>query len=189
METTMNSSTQTTTFENTKWRIELGALSVKATEMVHAGKRGKQCVQMYLAKESSGGSKEQLVMAYSAMTELAAREASAVEMAAAMAPLVTADVCFDTTKIRGVDVVRGCDVVEIVGPALRVRADSATFCLSCTKNSNEPTLVSLDEKGPALVGKWARKNAGAIAAGMTFSCAKESLRAMGVSAHFFCAVD
>lgn len=176
------------TIETSTWRIHLGALSVKATHIVNAGKRGKKCFQacLYNAEARLGSD---LLPALQVVLDHATSEVDPATMLDAMKALRCPGIGLEVSEERGVDVDRADDKIEILGACVEVRASSRAFFFQNRLDvHNLETLIQVDRTAPAKVLAWVKANRSALET-MPFSWVTASLRSMGIRSHYYCAVD
>lgn len=176
------------TIETATWRIHLGALSVKATHIVNAGKRGKRCFQacLYNAEARLGSD---LLPALDVALNHATREVDPAAMLDAMKAFQRPGVGLEVSEERGIDVERADDKIEILGACVEVRASSQGFFFQNRRDvMNLETMTHLNKRGAVKVLAWVNANKSALET-MTFSEVSEALRSMDVRSHYYCAID
>ena len=176
------------TIETNGWRIHLGALAIRVTHIVNAGKRGKKCAQFVLWHRDCFYT-GQLDAALVAIRAEAERGAEPAAMRSTMESHVAGTVSLQVSEERAIDVVRADDKIEIVGVCLEVRASSQGFFFQNRLDvHNLETLIQVDRTAPAKVLAWVKANRSALET-MPFSWVTASLRSMNVRSHYYCAID
>lgn len=176
------------TIETATWRIHLGALSIRVTHIVNAGKRGKKCFQacLYNAEARVGSD---LRPALEVVLDHAAREVDPAAMLDAMNAFQRPGVGLEVSEERGIDVDRAEDKIEILGAYVEVRASSQGFFFQNRRDvMNLETMTQVDKRGPAKVLAWVKANKSALET-MTFVEVSAALRSMDIRSHYYCAID
>jgi len=176
------------TIETSTWRVLRGALSIRVTHITNAGKRGKRCAEYTLYLESCGSD-----AALDPITEIvrakAEREVDPAEMLVVMTMCKSNAIGLQVSELRGVDVTKPGEKVEIIGRAVKVRASTQGFAVANRLDvMNEETMIQVDRSGPVKVLAWVKANVKALES-MTFADVTEALRSMGVNYHYHCAID
>ena len=176
------------TIETNGWRIHLGALAIRVTHIVNAGKRGKKCAQFVLWHRDCFYT-GQLDAALVAIRAEAERGAEPAAMRSTMEAHVAGTVSLQVSEERGIDVDCANDKIEILGACVAVRASSQAFFFQNRRDVyNLETMTHLNKRGAAKVLAWVKANKSALET-MTFVEVAEALRLMGVRAHYYCAID
>jgi len=176
------------TIETSTWRVWRGALAIRVTHIVNAGKRGKRCAEYTLYLEGCG-SDSALGPIADIVRAKAIREVEPAEMLVVMTMCKSNAIGLQVAELRGVDVQKPGEKIEFVTKALRVRASSQGFAITnMTDVANEETMIQVDRSGPPKFLAWVKANLDAIHA-MTFADVRDALRSIGVRSHYFCAVD
>lgn len=183
-----NTMTPGDTIETSTWRVMLGALSVRITHITNAGKRGKKCAEFVLYHPETRGGAD-LMPALEVVLQKASREVEPCVMLATVRACVAPGVELDVSELRGFDVTKPGEKIEIIGRAIKVRASSQGFTIANRLDfMNEETLIQVDRSGPAKVLAWVKANVKALDS-MTFGEVTEALRSMDVRSHYYCAIN
>jgi len=183
-----NTMTPGDTIETSTWRVWRGALSIRVTHITNAGKRGKRCAEYTLYLEGCGSDS-----ALDPITDIvrakAEREVEPAEMLVAMTMCKSNGIGLQVSELRGVDVTKPGDKIEIIGRSVKVRASSQGFAIANRLDvMNEETMIQVDRTGPAKVLAWVKANVKTLES-MTFAEVTEALRSMDVNYHYYCAID
>lgn len=183
------------TFSTLTWRVHRYATSVRATCLLNAGKRGKQCDEFAVWRHGPAFrdgldclADIALRLACLAVDGIEPDEMSVeVEMAAAACGAES-----EHRRLRGIDVApTGVEEeIAIAGEHVRVVADySGDWSVLDTGDiHNEPTLIPLKLKDRKPFYAWAKSNAEQLKT-MKFNDVMRALRLAGINYHYYCAVD
>jgi hypothetical protein len=190
---TINALGEGRTFENEAWRIHRYRPSIKITELVNAGKRGKkvQQIDLYDLDYVQGGFPTESVAAELVM--LAKRGASFDRMLQAAKEAKELGAQLQISTERGVDVrPGGFEEITVKGKGVLVEVGYKSFSVQDIADQNNlstciPAIKGGKKSIPAFY-RWVKDNQAKIR-GMKFHEVVKAMDENGIDYHRYCAMD
>lgn len=169
------------------WRVYRGELSMHLTQLANAGKRGKK-VPVLTLWASVDGAIDTIACAVLVLIQespdVATLSARLSEMAA------VSGVGFESYEERGIDI-SPSEPSELVirGDGVEVIASMTEFSVVDLRDTdNQTTLMQRSKVMARRFYAWAQQHTALLSSG-SFSAVWNEMRAAGIAAHCFCAVD
>lgn len=184
------------TQESKVLRVQRYRTGIEATELLNAGKRGKQVKRFTVYDFDMGDwhvvqAMDEIVDALSAAILGASSYSDAVSVVKEVMPLfkdVGIAVKFSEETLRGVDVVSpGLKPLVASNATVSMIIEPNEFrIVDLTDKFNVPTIISVDKMGPKKLYAWAQKT---DLSKVTIKSLKDDMRKLNVHYHQFSAMD
>jgi len=167
------------------YRIHRGALSLRVTEIAHAGKRGKRCPVVVLYQPCARSSEADIATATASVHRLVQLGAQWVAVVAHVRSLARGGLAVEEREERGVDVEPPCVQVEIRTDTIDVTASAHRFSARRPGTADCDSVYTRSRADGAKMHAWAIANRARLGSMRVFEIEREA-RAMGVNLGYYC---